>query len=118
MSFRLPRNLQSHTRSATDPSPLEVEIAAEKAASLGRAGRALEKALARIGASSDPAEREGRVQDAADALYAFLVQRELCGLLNHLSVLAEFGIPREVTVRVGARPKAERERQAGEMRDA
>ena len=39
---------------------------------------------------------------AAERLWAFLVQRELCGLRNHEQVVRELGVPREVLNRGGA----------------
>ena len=42
-------------------------------------------------------------KDAADAVYAFFIQRELCGLRRHDAVIRDLRIPREVLVRLGAR---------------
>jgi hypothetical protein len=105
MSLRLPRNLDSGFRRASVPSPLEIEILAEQAASLGRAGKAVERIIASLARCTDASERPSRVQEAADALHAFLIQRELCGLVDHRFVIEHFAIPRDVLARVGARPK-------------
>lgn len=40
---------------------------------------------------------------AADAVHAYFIQREFCGLRRHDGVIREYGIPREVLVRLGAR---------------
>jgi hypothetical protein len=40
---------------------------------------------------------------ATDAVWAFLVQREVMGLRDRNAVVAQYGIPREVMVRLGAR---------------
>ena len=40
---------------------------------------------------------------AADAVWGFLVQREVMGLRDRAAVVAQYGIPREVLARLGAR---------------
>ena len=76
-------------RSAPQPSKpvaaLDYEIAQEQASALGRLGRALEAALAALveydRVHREPtAKRAQLVQDAGDALWCFMVQREACGL--------------------------------------
>jgi hypothetical protein len=90
------------------------EILAEKASALGRAGEKVEAALARLGAHMDgqpdgraasghDSRRKALLKEAADAVYAFFIQRELCGLRRHDAVIGELGIPREVLVRLGAK---------------
>jgi uncharacterized protein DUF6665 len=72
-------------RSASITDALDYEIAQEQAAALGRAGRALEAALAalnehdRKGRTADETRRT-LVADAGDALWRFIIQRESCGL--------------------------------------
>lgn len=85
------------------PGPLDHEIAAEKAASLGRAGERAEKALRQLLAAerADPA-RGALLKAAADAVYAYFIQREVCGMRRHAEVTRELGIPREVLARLGA----------------
>ena len=84
-------------------NPLDHEIAAEKAASLGRAGERVEKALRALRAAEDGAPgRAALLKDAAEAVYAYFIQRELCGLRRHQDVIREYGIPGEVLVRLGA----------------
>ena len=119
MTLRSPR---SRARPAQDAA-LGYEIAQEQAAALGRLGRALEAALAalvqhdRAGAESDgdatnrlsPAGplRERLVQEASDALWCFVVQREACGLrdqsfADQRSIIRQYGVPAEVRNRMGA----------------
>ena len=83
---------------------LDQEIASEKASSLRHAGRRVEAAMAawRAGAEEAP-ERERLLRQAADAVYAYFVQRELCGMRRQEDVIREYGIPRQVLVRLGAR---------------
>ena len=106
MSLRLPQHLSSK-----DPllnsrdGGLQAEIASEKAASLGRAGLAVEVALERLGNSELEAEhgREALLKTAAQAVWMFFVQREACGLRDQAQVVRDLKIPRAVIVRIGAR---------------
>ena len=73
----------------------------EQAAALGRMGRKAEAALAALKAH----EGEGRgeaVKAAADAVWCFLVQREVMGLRDRAKIVADYEIPREVMARLGA----------------
>jgi len=105
MSFRLPQNLNAGLRFETGASTLDHEIAGEKAASLGRAGDAVEKALARL-ADPEALAAEGRdalLKAAADVVWKFFVQREVMGLRDQGPAIRHYGIPRAVLVRLGAR---------------
>ena len=42
------------------------------------------------------------VRDAAKKVWAFFVQRELCGLRDQKEMIRFYGIPGEVLVRLGA----------------
>ncbi|MEO3385150.1 DUF6665 family protein [Mesorhizobium sp. CAU 1741] len=85
------------------PNPIEHEIAGEKAAALGRAGERVEVSLARLNeCSADAAERPALLKAAADAVYAYFIQRELCGLRRQQDAIRDYAIPREVLVRLGA----------------
>jgi hypothetical protein len=48
-------------------------------------------------------DRERRLRNAAAAVHAYFIQRELCGFRRHDDVIREMGIPRSVLVRLGAR---------------
>ena len=52
--------------------------------------------------SGTPDERLALVRKAAREVWAFLVQRELCGLRDQKQVIQDYGIPGEVLVRLGA----------------
>ena len=92
---------------------LDYEIAQEKAAALGRLGRALEKALAALSEfdrtvdlsaptkSLSSTRRKQLVQDAGYALWCLIVQREACGLRDPRPVLREYSVPAEVRNRMG-----------------
>jgi hypothetical protein len=82
--------------------PLDAEILAEKASSLGHHGRQVEKAIAALNAHMGTAdERQELLRKAAREVWAFLVQRELCGLRDQREVIRFYGIPQEVLVRLG-----------------
>jgi Family of unknown function (DUF6665) len=93
------------------------ELAQEKAAALGRLGRALEttlEALAQFDAghrrqASSAEHRQLRaslVTEASVALWHFVVQREACGLRDMRYVLRDYRVPPEVAARMGALPDA------------
>ena len=101
---------------------LDYEIAQEKAVALGRMGRALEEALARLrefdavhprlGAlASTQQARRFLVTEAGHALWMFVVQREACGLRDSRAIMRDYHVPGEVQQCMGAVP-------AKSMRDA
>jgi hypothetical protein len=77
------------------------EILAEKAATLGRAGKKLAAKLALLRQAAADADRASLVQDAADAAHNYFIQRELCGLRSHQGAIDDLDIPKEVMARVG-----------------
>jgi hypothetical protein len=80
----------------------QYEVAEEQAAALGRMGRKAEAALAALRNH----QGEGRAEvlkKAADAVWCFIVQREVMGLRDRAQIVADYQIPREVMVRLGAR---------------
>jgi len=85
---------------------LEYEIAEERASALGRLGLRLEAALTALAAcprttDSDRKIRDGLVEQAAYALWLFVVQREACGLRKIDHVIQVYGVPGEVVARMG-----------------
>lgn len=103
MSIQPPRILSIKSRSEEIHNDLQREVLSEKAATLGRAGKALETALARL-RGGDGEDREALVQAAADAAHVYLIQREAAGIHGLGQPLADFGVPGEVRVRIGAKP--------------
>lgn len=103
MSLRLPQTLTS-TASSVEvfDAGLQTELMAEKAASLGRAGKRVEKTLAVLRQASAE-ERPAALKAAADAVWSLFVQREIGGQRDQKPVIAIYGIPKEVLVRLGAR---------------
>ncbi len=85
---------------------LDYEIAQEQASALGRLGRALEAALAALAdhdtaGLADNSARKKLEQQASEALWYFIVQREACGLRDPRPVIRDYRVPAEVYARVG-----------------
>jgi Family of unknown function (DUF6665) len=95
---------------------IEKEIAAERAASLGIAGRHLRSTLAalkRFDAEAGPGatrkddwKRTRLLEKAAEACHAYIVQRELLGFGRDDAELIrrEYDVPAQVWKRLGAVP--------------
>jgi hypothetical protein len=92
---------------------LNYEVAQEKAVALGRMGRALEEALAKLkefdaahprsGASTSAQQaRRTLVMEAGYALWMFVVQQEACGLRDSRAVMRDYNVPGEVQQSMGA----------------
>jgi hypothetical protein len=101
---------------ARDPrAPVDIlnyELVQEQASALGRMGRALEAALAKlqefdadhppVGASAAAQEARRRlVTQAGHALWMFVVQREACGLRDSRAIMRSYNVPGEVQQCVG-----------------
>jgi hypothetical protein len=112
MSLRIPDLAAKLRRNDFLYNPLDAEILAEKASSLGHHGRQVERALAALrNFDAEPGDTETRrqlVANAAQEVWAFFVQRELCGLRNHKDAIVHYGIPNEVLARLGAIEKRQR----------
>ena len=107
MPYDLPNRLATERRSDAAFNVLQADLLAEKASSLGHQGRMVEEAMAALRAfdaarDGDPAARRQLVRRAARAVWAFFVQRELCGLRDQKQMIRDYGIPGEVLVRLGA----------------
>lgn len=101
MAVRMPSNFD-RSGPGEGGDVLGFEILAEKAASLGRAGERVEVALARL-REGGAEERGALLKAAADAVHAYFIQRELCGLRRHDAPIREYGIPNAVLARLGAK---------------
>ena len=102
MSVRMPSNFG---RGGAQESALDLlghEILAEKAAALGRTGQRVEETLKKLRENREQDQRARLLKEAAAAVHAYFIQRELCGLRRHESVIREYDIPRAVLVRLGA----------------
>ncbi len=113
--MRLPRHFHADAGKG-DFDPFGYEILQEKAATLARLGRRLEEALQALAAydaahpeASAPGEEAGAhrqklVAAAGEALWYYVVQREVSGLRDTEAVLRELRVPREVRLRMGYFP--------------
>lgn len=105
MTFRPPQSLSRPGAAGSGLNVFEYELMAERADALGRHGLKVERALAALnGFDRDkhgPDERQRLVDDAADAVWAFLIQREICGFRDSRDAVRRYGIPKEVMARLG-----------------
>ena len=102
-SLRMPQSLVARLKPESGDGVLHYELMQEQAYSLGRAGRKVEAALAELAEHPGGEGRPELVKAAANAVWGFLVQREIMGLRDRAAIIAHYGIPREVLVRIGAR---------------
>jgi hypothetical protein len=79
---------------------LEHEILAEKASSLGLTERRVRASLAGLEGAAE-AERGEWLAEARKRVWAYFVQRELCGFRRHTDVIQDLKIPPEVLSGVG-----------------
>ncbi|MDK1491504.1 hypothetical protein QN219_15785 [Sinorhizobium sp. 7-81] len=105
MTFRPPQSLSRLDTARGGVNVLEYELMAERADALGRHGLKVEKALAALNgydaSKHGPSVRQRLLDEAADAVWAFLIQREICGLRDSRDAVRRYGIPKEVMARVG-----------------
>ncbi|MDE1994136.1 MAG: hypothetical protein KGI75_16655 [Rhizobiaceae bacterium] len=105
MGVRPPQSLRQPHSVDNEFNVLEYELLAERASSLGRHGLKVETALAKLQAwdagRHDAAERDRRINEASDAVWAFFIQREICGLRNNRELIQRYAIPGEVLARFG-----------------
>ncbi|MBX4935793.1 DUF6665 family protein [Rhizobium bangladeshense] len=106
MSVRPPQSFRQSQQDASGFNVLEYELMSARADALGRHGLKVEKALAALKAwtpeRQSTAEREGLINEASDAVWAFFIQREICGLRNNRDAIQRYAIPNEVIARLGA----------------
>ena len=105
MTVRPPQALAPSFSRDTGLNILEYELMSERADALGRHGLKVEKALellaGRLAAGCGEAEREELLNDAADKVWAFFIQREMCGLRSQKDAIRRYAIPPEVIARLG-----------------
>ena len=87
---------------------IRLAVREETAATLGRAGRKLQEAAAAlaafpaVGCDRDDGKRHLLLQEAALALWEYVVQREAMGLTNHDLVNQVYGVTPELWRRIGS----------------
>ena len=102
-SLRMPQSFSRRLGVETGDAVFRHELLAEQAASLGQAGRKVETALATLRDHPGGEGRTAVLKAAADAVWGFLVQREIMGLRDRNAVIAHHCIPREVLNRLGVK---------------
>ncbi|EJC63581.1 hypothetical protein Rleg5DRAFT_0265 [Rhizobium leguminosarum bv. viciae WSM1455] len=106
MSVRPPQSFRQSEQDRNGFNVLEYELMSERADSLGRHGLKVEAALAALKAwaanRQTGEDRERLLNEASDAVWAFFIQREICGLRNNRDAIQRYGIPNEVIARLGA----------------
>jgi hypothetical protein len=92
---------------------LEYELLQEKAWNLMRLGNRLRQALDALQAfdaeraggaalpEKDAERREELLAEAGEALWYYVIQREVSGMRDNAAVMREMGVPREVQLRMG-----------------
>lgn len=92
---------------------LQYEVLQESAATLARLGRKLQDSLDALAAfdaapPAGAADRDALVGAAGEALWYYVVQREVMRIPATDAMLRELGVPREVRLRMGLnrRPSA------------
>ena len=104
MSLRPPSQYRHDASGKSPLNVLEYELMAERADSLGRAGLNAEAALDRLRQAGAEASQD-LIDDTAEKVHALFIQREICGLRNSREVIARYGIPGNVIVRLGVSRK-------------
>ena len=110
MTVRPPQSLSPSFSRDSGLNLLEYELMSERADALGRHGLKVEKAIAALSelreTGAEPALREKLLNEAADVVWAFFIQREICGLRSNRDAIERYRIPREVIARLGIVRKA------------
>lgn len=101
MAIKAPNLTFDRIQAARARSSLEDEIAQERAAALGRAGRALARAIAALDDRTRNEDRETLLLDAAEKAQGYFIQREMLGIRDHSEIIREYEIPSAVIGRIG-----------------
>ena len=106
MSSNLPDRSAINRYSNAAFNVLQVDMLAEMASSLAHHGELVATAMNALrafdAAPGTADERAALVRKAAREVWAFFVQREVCGFRDHKDVIRQYGIPAEVLARLGA----------------
>ncbi|RIJ26009.1 hypothetical protein D1224_02525 [Henriciella barbarensis] len=106
MAVRAPKNHAGRFQDAQSKSSLKHEIASEQANALGRSGRQVAMRLrAYREALASGEDHQEDLHQAVEAVYSFLIQRELLGLRDRSAIIRDYDIPREILARLGTSGK-------------
>ena len=93
-------------------NPLDVPLAGEASAALAHGGRRLRKALDALhgfdeaNTHASNTERTALLAEAGDALWCYVVHREILGLMDVDYILREYRVPEDVRKAMGPRHQA------------
>lgn len=85
---------------------VEQELQGERATGLGVAGKRIEAALAALADPADLTPLDDRIDEAATAVWYYLIVRESLRFYDHEAAVALFGVPPHVMARVGVVKRA------------
>src|SRR4051812_27301335 len=99
MAVRIPQSLSTSLNRDAGWNVLDYELREQKAQTLGNLSGQVEQALAAL-CAFDPAahgtggedRRRTMLDEAADLVWAFMIQRELCGFRNWQAVVKDYSI--------------------------
>lgn len=105
--LRMPQHLAEPPQVDTGEAVLKFELLEGLDAGLRRSEWRVQVALAELRehdahGPGDHAIRSGLVAEAADAVWALIVQHEACDCLDHQALIERYRIPAEVMARLGA----------------
>jgi hypothetical protein len=112
MSLRLPTGsrLDEKTALRSGAHLLETELMIEKGNALGRAGRAVEDALAQLAAieaGQAQGSRAEQIENAAYLVWELIIQQEACGMRDVAMTYRHYKVPKDVQAKVGSvKPRA------------
>ena len=89
------------TRQKADATAIAIGFVGVGAAVSTATGQAA--TLAQLHSAADEGDRATLIKNAAEAAHQYFIQRELCGLFVHQSIIDDYDIPREVLAQMGAR---------------
>jgi len=95
VTYRIHQALHLTDMSVDPLKALEQQLAEERASMLGDAGRKVEATLAALDHTADS------VDEAATAVWYYMILREAAGMYDHEEAFAIYGVPGRVLARVG-----------------
>ncbi|ACG77284.1 conserved hypothetical protein [Phenylobacterium zucineum HLK1] len=105
--LRMPQRLAESPQVDTGEAVLRFELLENLDAGLRRCEWRVQAALAELrehdaDGADDPDQRARLLAEAADAVWALVVQHEACDCADHEGLIRRYAIPHEVLARIGA----------------
>lgn len=105
--LRVPQHLAEPPHVDSGEAHLRFELLEELDSGVRRCERRVEDTLDALrrhdAAGGDRERRQALLNEAADAVWALVVQHEACDCCDHTSLVERFRIPGEVMARIGSR---------------